>query len=432
MSTEVPSIFRLSCKVQEYPWGTSGESARVAQYAAATPENNFKQDMKQPYAELWMGSAHPNGPSTALLPNGPKALHELILSAPQKIYGKALNRLTETARQKGQLPYLFKTLCAGKALPLQIHPDKKLAEQLHKENPEDLPDDNHKPEIGLALSEFWAFASFREMKVIRQSVERIEELKEALGDSAKQFLEGEESEDKLREAVRTVLQRGKDEQSKMGDLVKKLAKRCKEEGDKAIGGADVDKGLAEAFVMLNDDYEGDAGAFICAFFMNLYKLQPGECIYVPADGIHAWFRGDCIECMANSDNVLNSAFQEIDQDTLDTFNKAVLCPTDHSASKYFVKTEPFTRGGASNSTRYDTPFNEFDLIRTQLPAMREETHGGIQGPSFILVESGSGTLKAGDVTIEAKPGVVCLIIADVELKITASKEGMQTYRCFAE
>ena len=127
---------------------------------------------------------------------------------------------------------------------------------------------------------------------------------------------------------------------------------------------------------------------------------------------------DCIECMANSDNVMNVAFQEIRQDMLNTFNQNVLCPTDHAASHYHVKTEQFTRGGAQYSTRFVTPFHEFDMIRSQVPASKEEKHGAIQGPSIVLVESGGGELKAGGKTIEAKPGVVCQVLAGEELTLT--------------
>jgi mannose-6-phosphate isomerase len=40
--------------------------------------------------------------------------------------------------------------------------------------------------------------------------------------------------------------------------------------------------------------------------MNFLTLNPGEAIYIPADGIHAYLSGDIIECMARSNNVLNS------------------------------------------------------------------------------------------------------------------------------
>lgn len=67
-----------------------------------------------------------------------------------------------------------------------------------------MPDDNHKPEIGLALSEFQAFASFRPFEQIQSSVERVPELKELLGDKADTFLQSSPSEQMLRDTVKYV------------------------------------------------------------------------------------------------------------------------------------------------------------------------------------------------------------------------------------
>lgn len=39
---------------------------------------------------------------------------------------------------------------------LQAHPDKKLAERLHLENPEVYKDANHKPEMAISLNTFEA------------------------------------------------------------------------------------------------------------------------------------------------------------------------------------------------------------------------------------------------------------------------------------
>lgn len=38
-----------------------------------------------------------------------------------------------------RLPFLFKVLSVEKALSIQAHPDKKLAEKLHKEDPGNYP-----------------------------------------------------------------------------------------------------------------------------------------------------------------------------------------------------------------------------------------------------------------------------------------------------
>jgi mannose-6-phosphate isomerase len=51
------------------------------------------------------------------------------------------------------MAFLFKLLAVDKALSIQAHPHKSLAEQLHKERPDIYKDDNHKPEIAIALTD---------------------------------------------------------------------------------------------------------------------------------------------------------------------------------------------------------------------------------------------------------------------------------------
>ncbi len=51
------------------------------------------------------------------------------------------------------MAFLFKLLAVEKALSIQAHPHKSLAEKLHAAHPEIYKDDNHKPEIAIALSD---------------------------------------------------------------------------------------------------------------------------------------------------------------------------------------------------------------------------------------------------------------------------------------
>ena len=44
-----------------------------------------------------------------------------------------------TKRYSGKLPFLFKVLSIRKALSIQAHPNKKLAEQLHARDPKNYP-----------------------------------------------------------------------------------------------------------------------------------------------------------------------------------------------------------------------------------------------------------------------------------------------------
>ena len=96
--------------VKDYAWGIRGPDSRVARFAQAAG-SIAEIDPSAPYAELWIGT-HPSGPTM---------LHD----------GRTLEEAVGEP-----LPFLFKVLSAGKALSIQAHPDKVMAEQLHAENPE--------------------------------------------------------------------------------------------------------------------------------------------------------------------------------------------------------------------------------------------------------------------------------------------------------
>ena len=51
----------------------------------------------------------------------------------------------------------------------QAHPDKKLAERLYATRPDLYKDDNHKPEMAVALSDFEGLCGFRPFREISES-----------------------------------------------------------------------------------------------------------------------------------------------------------------------------------------------------------------------------------------------------------------------
>ncbi len=55
-------MLRLTCKVQNYPWGHSGSDSLVATIAAT--DSQIVPDL--PYAEYWIGD-HVSGPSRVLI-----------------------------------------------------------------------------------------------------------------------------------------------------------------------------------------------------------------------------------------------------------------------------------------------------------------------------------------------------------------------------
>ncbi len=81
----------------------------------------------------------------------------------------------------------FEVLSIQKALPLQIHPNKELAARLHKEDPEKYTDDNHKPEIAVALGPFEVFAGWKPTSDIQVLFSNLEPLKRFLPEKHAHF-----------------------------------------------------------------------------------------------------------------------------------------------------------------------------------------------------------------------------------------------------
>lgn len=120
--------------VQSYDWGKPGSSkdCLVADFAAATPQLGFRRDAEKPCAELWMGT-HPNVPSHVADGEKP-TLHSVLMSHPE-LLGDGIVRHFGLDPKRGALPFLFKVLSINKALSIQAHPDKELAERLNAEKP---------------------------------------------------------------------------------------------------------------------------------------------------------------------------------------------------------------------------------------------------------------------------------------------------------
>ena len=78
------------------------------------------------------------------------------------------------------LPFLAKILSIRKALPLQLHPNKEMAAELHRAHPSSFTDPNHKPEIAVALTRFEAFCGFREFRDIETKMRNLEPLRRFL------------------------------------------------------------------------------------------------------------------------------------------------------------------------------------------------------------------------------------------------------------
>ena len=200
-------------------------------------------------------------------------------------------------REQQPLSFLLKILAADEPLSIQAHPSKAQAESgFARENAAGISlgaanrnykDDNHKPEMIVALTEFQALAGFKTEVEIRELLEDIESYPSAV---------------ELKEAVhlwREVLDAG------VADLVAELLGKPENFvllGNALAALAEFDARF-ELAANLNKLHPDDPGVLV-ALFMNHLHLEPGEALFLPAGVAHAYLSGLGIEIMAASDNVL--------------------------------------------------------------------------------------------------------------------------------
>lgn len=132
--------------IKHYEWGKKGSDSIIGKLASLNDSSENLPDIDLPHAELWMGD-HISGPCKIKKQN--LNLMELLLKNKDLIGGME------------RLPFLFKVLSIKKALSVQVHPNKLEAEQLHASRPDLYKDDNHKPELAIALTPFLALCGFR-------------------------------------------------------------------------------------------------------------------------------------------------------------------------------------------------------------------------------------------------------------------------------
>ncbi|KAK1756681.1 mannose-6-phosphate isomerase [Echria macrotheca] len=436
---QVPLI-RLQCGVNSYDWGKKGQSSAAARFAAATPSEELSIQDDRPYAELWMGT-HPSNPSKDLTTG--RTLLDLVQD------NQALLGPSVAARYSKKLPFLFKVLSINKALSIQAHPNKKLAEQLHARDPKNYPDDNHKPEMAIAITPFEGLCGFRPVEEIAFFLKEVPALRQLIGDaSADEFVTavGADSDpSKLKKALQKVFgQVMSSSESDMAAAAKILAESASAAGaDFAGGGVTATSGsvLAELVTRLYGQFGPDYGLFVL-FFLNYVTLQPGEALFLQADDIHAYVSGDIMECMASSDNVVRAGFTPKfkDVDTLVgmlTYNYAPIDeqkmhPTDYP----YVTLNRVAYSSGSSALLYDPPIEEFSVVRTVLYGQGSKaTFDPLDGPSIVICTSGKGKISVGPTVQEIKEGYVYFVGATAEC-VMESEGGEDdefiTFKAFCE
>lgn len=280
-------IARLTGTVKYYDWGGVSFIPSLL---------NINDTKGKPFAEYWLG-VHPQADCKVMMADGSSALlSDMIHTEPIKTIGE------EVYHRFRDLPYLLKALDVKDMLSIQVHPSKSEAERdFAAENQKDIPlnapnrnykDNNHKPELMVAMGEFWLLHGFKPKKELLQVLQNVDELKFLLSvfETAGYIGIYKKVMEMPQEEVNIILQPLLDRIIPLYNGEK--LKRSQE-----------DFWAARAALTFSQGKDIDRGIF-SVYLFNLVQLKRGQAIFQDAGVPHAYLEGQNIEIMASSDNVL--------------------------------------------------------------------------------------------------------------------------------
>ncbi|RXR26915.1 mannose-6-phosphate isomerase, class I [Oerskovia turbata] len=380
------SILRLTPTLQSYDWGS-----RSALHTLL----GLEQD-GEPLAEMWMG-AHPKGPSSASVDGGPSAsLADLIRNDPVRMLGQ---RVLDDYGPR--LPYLLKVLAADRALSLQVHPQPHRARAgFNRENREGVPrdspersfhDDQHKPEMVVAVSRFEGLSGFRRPVRI---LELLGGLRGDLAAGMRAALEAQPSAAGLREAF-TLALHARTSPDVAADLASTVA------DVRARLGAGTTSPRADATVLaLAEQHPGDPGAVV-SLMLNRVTLEPGESMFVPAGHVHAYLSGCAVEIMSSSDNVLRAGLtsKRVDVESLLACVTYAPGPAARPQIRRLGVLPAAARhgsfAGGEGLREYRAAIPEFALVMGEVDSDAAFLSLPAEGPRIVLVLDGQVELECG-------------------------------------
>ncbi|MDO4429667.1 MAG: mannose-6-phosphate isomerase, class I [Lonepinella koalarum] len=390
-------IFPISGSLQHYIWG--GQDYLPQLLKQTKQESQF-------YAEYWLGS-HNSAPSTIKVKNQELSLVDFIQQNPN-VLGKQ-----SRATFGDELPYLLKILDVKLPLSIQLHPTKKQAEiGFTTENAKGIApndpkrtykDNNHKPEMMIALSEFWLLHGFQTKEKIRQTLKTRPSLTALLDKLDTQDLHSfyaeimQAKQDQLAEWLLPIIQANQTAYQ-----------------NNALSLDNPDYWVLYSMEAMNITTEKLDVGLVCFYLFNIVKINQGEGIFQDAGIPHAYLRGQNIELMACSDNVIRGGLTPKHVD-IPALLEVIDC---REVIPQIIPSAPQTIG----SFTYQTPAKDFALERltyednTQL---QDKTENG----SILLVMQGKITLSADNDEIQLTQGQSAFICAETKYQIDTQENG---------
>ena len=350
-----------------------------------------------PYAEYWMG-AHALAASTIQTTEGQKDLATLIKENPVQWLGK------EVATKFDALPYLYKILDVRDMLSIQVHPSKENAVIGFKAEDakgiaidaanRNYKDQNHKPEVMVALSDFWLLHGFLTPALLEKRLNSYSYLKPLMNE-----FKGANYQNLYTYFMQLPM-----------EAADAILKPLLEEAAKAVAKGTVTKN--DPAYWANKYYADgipskniDKGIF-SIYILNIVNIPKYKGIFQGAGLLHAYLEGQNIELMANSDNVLRGGLTPKHVDVNELIQHVNFVPTTASILKGDKLTD--------QEINYPCPVSDFGLTKIVLNPGEVYTISSYSLEMLLVID--------GEVIIEDmayKAGDTVLLTPNAQLTIKA-------------
>jgi len=384
------TAYKLHGVHRHYDWGGTQYIPQLMQ---------LKNDQNKPFAEYWMG-AHASAPA--------------IIDTDQ--FGSiTLDQLLQKDISLGNLPYLYKILDVASMLSIQVHPNKSdAAIGFEKEEKAGISieasnrnykDKNHKPEVMVALSDFWLLHGFLAPELLQERLSTFKPLN---------VLVHKFANNDYKNLYQHFMQL--DTAASDTILIPLL-----EEAIASVKNGSVDK--MHPHWWANKYYHGvvpssniDKGIF-SIYILNIVFIPKNHGIFQGAGLLHAYLEGQNIELMANSDNVLRGGLTPKHVDMNELMQHVLFTPTYPAVME----------GTPINETEvnYPCPVSDFGLSKLAIKAGESYTIH-TQSLEMLLVMEGQMEIQ-GSIY---QTGEVAMIKPEQAISIGSSK-GALIFRSFA-
>ncbi|WP_346238143.1 mannose-6-phosphate isomerase, class I [Niabella insulamsoli] len=386
----------LTGSIKHYDWGGTAYLPSLLQ---------IENPNMKPFAEYWLG-VHPQAQCELTLARGKQVLLRDYITEHLK---EALG--DRVFKSFGNMPYLLKVLDVKDMLSIQVHPSKKEAAiDFENENKAgiamDAPhrnykDANHKPELMVAMGEFYLLHGFKPEEELLATLEKVKELKVFRSVFKKKGYAG---------LYKLAMEMPQEEVNEL--LQPLLARIIPKYQHHELSREEEDFWAARAALTFSRPGIIDRGIF-SVYFFNLLHLTKGQAIFQDAGVPHAYLEGQNVEIMASSDNVLRGGLTTKHIDTVELL-KHTQCEATH----------PKIIKAAKNKTAqdYKAPVKDFALTSYQLEKGASITLNILTAELFLLMEGKVSLHSQKTKVLLQKPNITAAAFAGAEVTVKALED----------